>query len=158
MAECYGLERARFCIRLGILLGVAALLVIASFSYIPSTTWSKMSTDTYKEIFGLCWVALIGSIIASFISQSVDAKLYIFLRKITNYKYLWVVNISSAIAIFIDTSIVVSFVTLFGLVPDEKMLSLTLDSYIFKILMTLCSTPLFYLLVGRLRKVNYSSK
>lgn len=152
ISEIYGYERARFCIRMSIVISMVALLIVAGFSYIPATSWSKIDEATYKNIFGLCWISLLGSVIASYVSQTIDASLYLWMRKVTGYKYLWVMNISSAVAIFVDTFIVVSFVVLFGIVPGEKMLLLTIDSYIFKILVTACSTPLFYYLIGAMRR------
>lgn len=155
IAEFYGKERARFCVQFAISMNVLVAIIIAGMDMLQATEWSKIDNHTFHKVFGLYSVAFIGSIIACYLSQAVDITLYLWIRKITKGNWLWIRNNgSTAVSLLIDTFVVISFMTLFGVLPLEQMGSLILNSYSFKLFFTICSTPLFYMCVGIMRKNN----
>ncbi len=158
IAEFYGKEKAKFCIKLAIAMNILAALIIAGMDQLEATTWSKIDNSTFHKIFGFYSVAFMGSIIANYIAQSVDVVIYLWIKKLTKNKFLWLRNnISTAISLLIDTSIVVSFLTIFGVLPIEQMLSLIINSYLFKLFFIVFSTPLFYVafyLIKNFSKIN----
>ena len=113
--------------------------------YLPATTWSKINDEMFHNVFGYYGVAVIGSIIACYTSQVIDVRLYLFISKITNGKYLWLRNIlSTSISLFIDTMVVIVFMTTFNIFPIEQMWMLLANSYSWKLFFSVCSVPLFY--------------
>jgi hypothetical protein len=86
----------------------------------------------------------------------IDIKLYLLIRRLTNNKYIFVRNLSSAVSLLVDTSIVIIFVTLIGAVPYQQMLPLIFNSYLFKLSFTIVTTPIFYYIVKYLQSLKIS--
>lgn len=145
ITEFYGKGKANFCVTFAISMNVIVILIIAFMDFLPATPWSKIDDATFHNVFGLCSVAFIGSLMACYVSQKLDVFLYSWIRKVTKGKHLWLRNnVSTALSLLIDTSIVIGFMTLFGIFPKEHMLLLIGNSYSWKLFVTVCSTPLFY--------------
>jgi len=123
---------------------------------LTATTWSPVDNQTFHRVFGFYSVAFIGSLLACYTAQSVDIILYTWIRRLTGAKWLWLRNNgSTAVSLFIDTSIVISFMTFFGALPITHMGTLIWNSYVYKVCFTVLSTPLFYMSVYGLRKLMY---
>lgn len=144
IAEFYGKEKARFCVKLAIKMCILVCLALMLMNYLPATSWSKVDDATFNKVFGVYGISLIGSIIAGYTSQLADISLYLYIQKVTNNKYLFLRNLSTAISLFIDTFIVITFITIFGAIPFEQMPSLIFNSYIFKLFFTIATMPVFY--------------
>ena len=152
IAEFYGKEKANFCVRFAIVTNIIIAVMIAWMDYLPATSWSRIDDAIFHQLFGFYNIAFIGSMIACCVAQTVDISLYLWIRKITKGKYLWLRNNSStAISMLIDTCIVITFMTLFGILSTDHILSLIGNSYSWKLFFTVCSTPLFYGCVRRIR-------
>lgn len=146
IAEFYGKNKANFCVKLALAMNIIVALIIAIIDRLNATEWSKIDNITFHKIFGLYSIAFIGSIIACYIAQFIDITIYLWIRKATDGRWLWLRNNgSTAISLFIDTSIVISFMTVFGVLPVDHMWTLIINSYSFKLFFTICSTPLFYI-------------
>lgn len=152
IAEFYGKEKANFCVRFGILMNVVVACIITVMDKLPATTWSTVDASVFHQVFGAYSIAFIGSMLACYASQAIDIVLYLWIRKITQGKHLWLRNNgSTAISLFMDTFIVISFMTLFKVLPREHMWMLIANSYTWKLFFTICSTPLFYGCVSLIR-------
>ncbi len=148
ITEFYSKEKANFCVKLGISMNILVACIIAGMDQLEATDWSKIDNILFHKVFGLYSIAFIGSILACYTAQTVDIMLYVWIRKITKGKWLWARNNgSTAVSLFIDTFIVITFMTLFHILPLERMWPLIMNSYCFKLFFSICSTPLFYLLV-----------
>lgn len=133
--------------------------VVAGADQLDATTWSKIDNATFHKVFGLYGVAFIGSIIACYTAQVVDITLYLWIRKITKGKWLWARNNgSTAISLFIDTFIIIAFMTAFHVFPLDRMWPLIINSYLFKLFFSICSTPLFYVCVRFIRNLQQKEK
>jgi len=155
ITEFYGKERANFCVKLGIVMNVFVACVIAGMDHLDATSWSKIDDATFHKVFGLYSVAFMGSILACYIAQRVDIVLYLWIRKLTKGKWLWARNNgSTAISLLVDTSVVITFMTAFHVLPREQLFPLILNSYLFKLFFTVCSTPLFYGAVGIIKRLQ----
>lgn len=152
IAEFYGKDKANFCVKLALSLNVTVALIISFMDQLNATSWSKINNDTFHKVFSAYGIAFLGSIIACYISQLVDIRIYLWIRKLTGSKYLWIrSNGSTAISLFVDTTIVISFMTIFGVLPMDKMWLLIFNSYTFKLFFSICSIPLFYASVSVIR-------
>ena len=155
ITEFYGKEKANFCVRLGMAMNILVACIIMSMDHLDATTWSKIDNATFHQVFGLYSVAFIGSIIACYTAQTIDIVLYLWIRKITKGKWLWARNNgSTAISLFVDTFIVITFMTVFHILPADRMWPLIINSYCFKLFFSICSTPLFYICVSLIRALQ----
>lgn len=154
IAEFYGKEQATFCVRFAMAMNIMVAIIIWGMDHLQATSWSKISNDEFHKMFGAYSVAFTGSVLACYIAQLVDIRIYLWIKKLTNDKWLWLRNNgSTAISLFVDTSIVVGFMCFFNILPVERMIPLILNSYSFKLFFTLCNTPLFYVYVWVIRKL-----
>ncbi len=147
ISEFYGKEKAQFCVKLAITVNILVLFIVSLMKNLEATSWSKIDNQAFNLMFNAYSFSLVGSIVAGYTAQMVDIRLYLLIRKLTNNKYLFVRNFSTAVSLFIDTSIVVIFVTIIGAVPYQQMLPLIFNSYLFKLFFTLVTTPIFYCIV-----------
>ncbi|NDA91419.1 MAG: VUT family protein [Alphaproteobacteria bacterium] len=130
-------------------------ILIAIMDSLTATEWSKIDDIIFHKVFGLYSVAFVGSIIACYTAQLIDINIYLWIRKITKGKYLWLRNNSStAISLLVDTTIVISFMSLFGALPIDKMSTLIINSYLYKLFFAICSTPLFYAIVNLIKHIK----
>ena len=158
ITEFYGKEKANFCVRLAIFMNIFIACVVAGMDQLDSTTWSKIDNVTFHKVFGLYSVAFIGSIIACYTAQIVDIRIYLWIRKLTKGKWIWARNNgSTAISLFVDTSIVIIFMTVFHVLPENRIWSLLVNSYLFKLFFSICSTPLFYIAVSVIKYLRLPS-
>jgi len=153
IVEFYGKDKANFCITISILINIILAIIIAFLDFLPATNWSKINDDTFHRIFGFYGLTFACSMGAFYISQSVDIYLYSWIKNKTNGRYLWLrSNVSIFFSLLLDTTIVISLMVIFGMIPFEQIQSLIMDSYLWKLLFTICSTPVFYLCVWWIRK------
>ncbi|MCC8416738.1 MAG: queuosine precursor transporter [Rickettsia endosymbiont of Gnoriste bilineata] len=155
ISEFYGKEKAQFCVRLATSINILVLCIISFMGYLQATDWSRIDNNTFNSVFGAYSISLFGSMIASYTAQMIDIRLYLLIRKLTNNKYLFLRNLSSAISLFVDTSIVIIFVTVIGVIPYGQMISLIFNSYLFKLFFTIVTTPIFYYVVHYIRTLSY---
>ena len=149
IAELYGKAKANFCVTTSIFLNLIVVMIIFIMDSLPATSWSKINDSTFHNVFGFYGVAFVGSILACYISQTLDVYLYISIKKLTKNSLLWLRNLgSTSISLFIDTCVVIIFLTLFGILEKEHMLELIINSYSWKLFFTFCSVPIFYILVS----------
>ncbi|WP_417905473.1 queuosine precursor transporter [Candidatus Tisiphia endosymbiont of Micropterix aruncella] len=138
IAEFYGKSKANFCVKLALAMNIIVTLIIAIMDRLNATEWSKIDNITFHKVFGLYSIAFIGSIIACYTAQLIDITIYLWIRKVTYGRWLWLRNNgSTAISLFVDTCIVISFMSIFGVLPIDRMWSLIVNSYSFKLFFTI---------------------
>ncbi len=153
IAEFYDKKRANFCVRLAIAMNIMAALIVTGMDMLPATPWSTISKATFHQVFGLYGLGFVAIIVACYTAQLIDIALYLWIKKITKGKWLWLRNNgSTAISLFVDTFTAISFLTILGIFPKEQIWIIMLNSYSYKLFATICNTPLFYILVGGIRK------
>lgn len=156
IAEFYGKEKATFCIRFAIMMNLIVALIIGGMDYLSATSWSKISDETFHQVFGGFSIAFAASITACYIAQAVDVYLYLGISRLTKGKHLWLrSNGSTSISLLLDTTIVISFMTIFNILPQEHMGKLIINSYLWKLSFVICSTPLFYLGIYIINYLSY---
>jgi queuosine precursor transporter len=155
IAEFYGKERASFCVKVAISMNIVVALVIILMSSMEATEWSKIDNMTFNKVFGQYSIAFLGSILAFYIAQTTDIWIYLRIRKLTKGKLIWLRNnVSTALSLLIDTTIVIIFMTFFGVLPAGYMWILIFNSYLFKLFFIICCTPLFYLCIYAIRFIT----
>lgn len=153
IAELYGKKKAQFCVRLALATNLIVVCIIAGMDKLEATPWSFLDNAAFHHAFGNYSVAFFASLIACSISQTVDIKLYLWLKKITYGKWLGLRNLlSTACSLLVDTSIVISIMAFSGLFPIEVTKDLILNSFGFKLLLSICTVPFFYLVLFSIKK------
>lgn len=155
ITEFQGKERANFCISLGISMNIVVVLLIAIIDHLNTTSWSKIDSITFHNVFDMFRVAFLGSIIACYTAQKIDIIIYAWIREKTKGQFLWVRSIgSTAISLLIDTSIVNIFLSVNGILPFERLGWIIFDSYLYKLFFTFWSTPLLYISVNTIKRLT----
>lgn len=153
IAEFYDKKRANFCVRLAVTMDVIAAFIVIGMDLLQATPWSKIDNVIFHKVFGHYGLAFIANIIACYTAQLIDITLYLWIKKLTKGKYLWLRNNgSTVISLFVDTVTAISLLTILGVFPKEQMWIIMINSYSYKLFITICNTPLFYLLVGIIKK------
>jgi uncharacterized integral membrane protein (TIGR00697 family) len=154
LAEFFDKKLARFCLKIAITMNIIVALIIMFMDKLPATPWSSIDQATFHQVFGAFGIAFIGSMMACYLSQSLDVLLYLNIKKITKNKYLWLRNnISTGFSLFIDTVTVICFLSWFNSFPKEHMFQIIQNSYLWKLFFSISCTPLFYVLVYMIQKL-----
>jgi uncharacterized integral membrane protein (TIGR00697 family) len=145
ITEFYGKEKARLCSMLGICMNAVITIIIIIISKMQATEWSRVTDDDFHNVFGLSGIIFISSMVANFISQTVDITIYLWLRKLTGDKFLWLrTSLSSSVALCIDAFIIIGVLVISKAVPEEQFSTLFINTCSFKVFYTICSIPVFY--------------
>ena len=158
IAEFYGKEKAKFCVRLALLMNVITALIIFGMDHLNAVNWSRVDDATFHHVFGMYGVAFIGSLLACYISQSLDVFLYLLIKKITSGRFIWLRNLlSTSCSLFLDTCFVIGFMAAFGIFQWNNVWDLISGSYSFKLFFTILNIPLFYLYLFLIRKFIFKT-
>jgi hypothetical protein len=142
-------------VRNAIVMSATVALLILLVDIFPSTSWSHISQENFHNTFGSFGTMFIISMIACYISQSLDIPIYLIIQKLTKGKYLWARNSGSTmVSLFIDTAILTALAALVGIMPMDKLWLLIFNSYSWKVFFTVCGIPFFYLAVWFIRSLE----
>lgn len=147
LSEFYGKKRTNQVIITGFIASIVILGVLLLGSLFNSIEGSPVSDDTYNMVFKNSWRVIGASMVAYLAAQFVDVKLFHFWKNLTKGKHLWLRNNGSTIlSQFIDTTLVVS-VLFIGVKSFDDIQSMIIDGWLFKAMVALFDTPIFYALV-----------
>lgn len=147
LSEFYGKKRTNQVIITGFIASIVILGVLLLGSLFTSIDGSPVNDETYNMVFKNSWRVIGASMLAYLTAQFVDVRLFHFWKGLTNGKHLWLRNNGSTIlSQFIDTALVVT-VLFIGVKSIDDIQSMIIDGWLFKVLVALLDTPLFYLLV-----------
>lgn len=136
----------------GLAVSIFVLFILYLGSLFPAIAESPVSDEIYATTFANSWRVLGASMLAYVFAQIIDVRVFHFWKKLTDGKMLWLRNNASTIfSQFIDTTLVV-LVLFVGVTPENELLSLIIDGWMFKALFALLDTPIFYAMVLGLRK------
>lgn len=129
----------------GLILYTFALLFFAMI--IPVSNVSAVSDMSFKEVFGQSMWIIVASIIAFICSQLLDASLFVFFKKLTNGKKIWLRSTGSTVISQLFDSFIVSGIAfwLTAKVTTEQYINMALTGYTFKLILAILLTPLIYL-------------
>lgn len=147
ISEIYGKKRANAVVWVGVLLNAWVLLILWLGDILPSKPGSDHSVfDTIK---GFTYAATFASMAAYLTAQFIDVKVFHLVKKLTKGKYLWLRNNASTMASQLVDSVVVTTIVYFtSTAYDGKDLFVLIYSlYIIKLIVAVCDTLPFYLLV-----------
>jgi queuosine precursor transporter len=162
LTEVYGYARARqviwtgfFCNFLAVIaFWIAGLLPAAPFWTAGIFTTPASAQQAYSAIFGLTPRLLAASFIAYLFGEFLNSFVLAKLKLRTQGRLLWLRTISSTIVgQAADSSIFISIAFL-GIIPVNALGTAILSQWAFKVGYEILATPLTYLIVGWLKRVE----
>ena len=152
LSEFYGKKRTNRVIITGLVASGVILGVLWLGSAFPSIEGSPVNDEQYNRVFKNSWRVIGSSMIAYLFAQLIDVKLFHFWKGFTGDKHPWLRNNGSTIiSQLVDTILVVS-VLFIGVKSFEEIRSMIFDGWLFKMMVALADTPVFYLLIFTGRK------
>ncbi|PLX08856.1 MAG: hypothetical protein C0598_12140 [Marinilabiliales bacterium] len=153
ISEVYGKKRANNLVKVGIFASAFALLLVIVSTSATATSWSPISDEEFKKVFGFTFIAVGASLAAYLLAQYMDVQVFHFWKKLTKGKHLWLRNnFSTFSSQLIDTMTILLLLCSFGVIEWNKFGLLLLNGYLFKVLFALFDTPIVYALVYYFRK------
>ena len=158
ISEIYGKKKANQVVISGIFASVFSMGIVLIANFVPALDNSPINDTIFSQVFALSPIAVLASMLAYLIAQFVDIRVYHFWKNKTEGRMLWLRNnFSTFSSQFIDTFLVISLLSLFGILDWKLFWGLVLSGFLFKILVALFDTPFLYLFVGMFRK-NFDLK
>lgn len=159
LTEVYGYRRSRKVIWMGFACLVLASAVFWLISILPGeATWQGYAGDAaYLAILGgmSSGGIVLGSLTGYWSGEFTNSFILAKMKILTNGRHLWLRTISSTIAgELVDTVAFVLVATLFGVFPWSLFLTLTVTNYLFKVAVEALMTPVTYLVVNWLKRVE----
>ena len=157
ICELYGKKRAQSLVWVGFTMNFFMLGLMMLGHYLKDASGISGATSTFENVYEFMIGNVIASMIAYLIAQSVDVRLFHFWKSLTKGKHLWLRNnLSTVVSQLVDTTAIMTvlyFANNLGstIQSISDLVGLIFASYIFKVLVALFDTPLFYLGVWALK-------
>jgi uncharacterized integral membrane protein (TIGR00697 family) len=154
LTEVYGYGRARKVIWTGLICNLLMAIVFMVVGVLPSAPdWHNQ--QAYDAILGLTPRIVLASIIAYFAGEFSNSFTLSKLKLVTKGKYLWMRTIGSTlIGEFFDTLLFIA-IAFWGVLPTSILVPLLISNYIFKVGVEVIFTPVTYLVINFLKKVEH---
>ena len=144
--EYFGREGVKKITLLTIGLISYAYIVLLASLYVPAASFSPVTDEQYRAVFGQSLWIIAGSITAFAASQLVDVTIFWLVRHRTGGRYLWMrATGSTIVSQLIDSFVIIGIAFwLPGKVKTSEFLTVAASNYSYKLLIALGVTPLLY--------------
>ncbi len=154
LTEVYGFKMSRLIIWIGLGANVFMALFFLLVNALPAPIWWQSQAKSYGLVLGLAPRAVLASITAYFMGEYLNSVIMSKMKILTKGKWLWTRTIgSTVIGEGADTLIFIT-VAFAGLMPLHNLLFLMVAQYIFKVTYEVVATPLTYLVVFKIKKIE----
>lgn len=153
LTEVYGYRRSRIVIWVGFLAcGLMSLTYWAVGALPAAEDWTGQSA--YVATLGQVPRIVLASLVAYFCGEFINAYILAKMKIATQGRYLWTRTIGSTlVGQGVDTIIFVT-IAFSGVIPGSLLWYMIASNYIFKTAYEILATPLTYLAVGTLKRVE----
>ena len=154
LTEVYGYRKTRVVIWLGFAANLIVVLAIMLAGVIPpASLWKGQSA--YAAILGQTPRLLLGSFLAYLTGEFLNSIVLSRLKIATRGRWLWTRTIGSTfVGQFADSAIFIS-ISFAGIIPSHVLLQIILTQWLFKVAHEILATPLTYLIVGYLKRIDH---
>lgn len=153
ISEIYGAKRANDVVKVGLLCAVLVMLLTLIADAVPAMDGSVVSDQEFSKVFGLTGAAVSASMLAYLLAQFVDIKLFHFWKKLTKGKHLWLRNnFSTILSQLLDTLTVLLLLCSLDALDWSLFGTIFVSSFLFKVIVAIFDTPLFYLFTKLIKK------
>jgi uncharacterized integral membrane protein (TIGR00697 family) len=142
--EFYGTEGARRITYVGLGVAIFVFVIINVAIVLPTSPESPMRGDQFKTVFGWSSRLYIASLTAYLVGQLLDISIFLMFRKLTGHRFLWLRSTGSTVVSQLVDTLVVNFVLLTGSKSMSFILTTARNSYVVKLVVAVCLTPLIY--------------
>lgn len=162
LTEVYGYARARRVIWIGFGCNLLAVIVIwLSIELPPAPFWKLASLDSaetsqqaYRALFGFTPRILAASFIAYLVGEFLNSFVLAKMKIATHGRYLWSRTIGSTLAGQLADSGVFITLAFYGMIPPGLLGRLVVTQWLIKAAYEALITPLTYLVVNYLKRVE----
>ncbi len=159
--EYFGSDGVRKLTLMTAALIVYAFVVLYLAMMVPAASFSPVSDEAFKAVFGTSLWIIVGSLCAFLASQMIDVMIFWFFKNKTGGKLLWLrATGSTAVSQLIDSFVIIGIAFwLPGKVKTEEFLSVAASNYSYKFLIAIGLTPFIYLVHGAIDRYlgNYEA-
>jgi uncharacterized integral membrane protein (TIGR00697 family) len=155
LSEIYGKSRATRVVTAGLFASVFVSGLILVADAVTAASWSPVDDATFHRVFGLSWIAVTASMAAYLVAQYLDIRFFLFWRRLTHGRHLWLRNNASTVTSqVLDTMVVNGLLVIMGSpgMTWARFPQLFWNGVLFKWLVALADTPLFYAAVFFFRR------
>ncbi len=154
LTEVYGFRRSRLVIWLGLGANLFMAFFFLLVNVLPAPVWWQAEARSYSVVLGLAPRSVASSIVAYFVGEYLNSVVMSRMKVLTKGKLLWTRTIgSTVIGEGADTLIFITG-TFAGLMDLKDLFFLILAQYIFKVVYEIIATPLTYLAVFKIKKIE----
>ncbi|MHB0898487.1 MAG: queuosine precursor transporter [Spirochaetales bacterium] len=151
--EVYGFRKTRLVIWGGFAANLIMSLVFIAAIALPSPSFFADSA-AYAKVLGMTPRIVFASLVAYWAGEFANSIVLSLLKKTTRGKHLWMRTIGSTIAgQALDTALFIA-IGFFGDVPLPVLFQMMIAQYLFKVSYEVVFTPLTYLIVGKIKKIE----
>lgn len=148
VSEVYGEKSAFLLVMLGFFMNLVLLMLSLIGLWLPTSPFYA-AASAYDVIFSANWRLFAASMTAYLVAQSIDVKIFHWLKYLSHDRHLWLRNNLSTMTSQLFDSFIVSFIFLYG--NDaifnggfEDILKVSFDTYKVKFVIALLDTPFCY--------------
>lgn len=156
--EVYGYARSRRAIWAGFGAMIFATLMSTFVVHVtpdPDEPFNKLLQPALELAFGNTWRIVVASIAAFWIGDFANSYVLAKMKVWSNGKHLWMRTIGSTLAGEGLDSFVFYPIAFFGIWTNQKMLSVIIFNFIFKLSVEALFTPIAYKVVNFLKKAEH---
>jgi len=152
LTEVYGFKRSRLVIWLGM---AANVIMITYFTLLIEMPFPAdfVANDAFRTVLGAVPIIVVGSVVAFFAGEFSNSATLSILKRWTKGKYLWLRTIGSTIIGQVFDTLTFMFIA-FSFLPSDIFWQMVLVQYLFKVLYEIAVTPLTYLVIRKIKKVE----
>ncbi len=150
ISELFGRKKAQSVVWIGFFLNLYMLGLMTAGHYFPNTYGVSGGLELFDGVYEFIVANTVSSMIAYLIAQSVDVRLFHYLKRLTKGKYLWIRNNGSTMfSQLVDSTAILSILYFTGNLGENvttigALIILIFNSYIFKFFFALFDTPIIY--------------
>jgi len=153
ISEIYGQKRANAVVTAGLVASIFVLGVVSLADVAPATSWSPVSDDMFRKVFGLTGVSVGASMTAYLLAQYIDIRIFHFWKTVTKGKHLWLRNnFSTMTSQLVDTLAVLVLLCAVGVIEWQMFWPLFVSGFLFKVIVAALDTPFLYIGTWAIRK------
>ena len=155
LTEVYGYRKTRLVIWIGFACNFLMAAIFLAVIKLPFPSfWHDQ--NAYAAVLGMTPRLVAASLIAYWAGEFSNSTVLSVMKKLTGGRLLWTRTIgSTVVGQGVDTLIFITG-SFYGLVSGNVLIQMIVAQYIFKVAYETAATPLTYLIVGWLKKVEKS--
>lgn len=160
ISELFGRKKAQLVVWVGFFMNIFMLFLMTVNYWLPNSAGVSGGLDLFEGVYRFMIGNTLASMIAYLIAQSVDVRVFHYLKRKTKGKKLWLRNnVSTMFSQLIDSTAILTILFLFGNLGENintvgALVLLILNSYLFKFLFAIIDTPIVYAFVHFFKDYN----